>query len=162
MISEFLYYWTWAILSNYIKDLTNIARLIHVNDLNLTSLDLVYPCHTCSVYAMKQLGHPPEISRHFWIFLKSSDTFDTVKYDTMSDFPLLPHGTIHGRAQQCLLNYLKLGGPCSSNNLELGNIYRLPIWVPWPRERQKRSHWFWLIHPLGGLEKWGGFQFKCC
>ncbi len=30
-------------------------------------------------------------------------------------------------------------------------MYRLQIWVPRPREHQKLSHWFWLVHSLGGL-----------
>ncbi len=49
--------------------LTSIAGLIHVNDLNLTTQILVFPCQTCSVYAMKQFGHKPKIFRHLWIFL---------------------------------------------------------------------------------------------
>ena len=37
--------------------LTSIAGLVHVNDLNLTTLILVSPCHTCSVYAIKKFGY---------------------------------------------------------------------------------------------------------
>ena len=36
--------------------LTSIARLVHVNDLNLTTQILVPPCYICSVYAIKEFG----------------------------------------------------------------------------------------------------------
>ena len=34
-----------------------------------------------------------------------------------------------------------------------GEIVRVQIQISWPNRRHKRSHWFWLIHPLGGLEQ---------
>ncbi len=37
--------------------LTSIAGLVHVNDLNLRTQILVFPCHTCWVYASKQFGY---------------------------------------------------------------------------------------------------------
>ncbi len=49
--------------------LTSIAGLVHVNDLDLTTQILVFPCQTCSVYAIKQFGHKPKILNHLWIFL---------------------------------------------------------------------------------------------
>ncbi len=52
-----------------VLSLTSIAGLVHVNDLNLTTHILVFPCQTCSVYAMKQFGHNANIFRHLWIFL---------------------------------------------------------------------------------------------
>ena len=36
---------------------TSIAGLVHVNDLNLTTKILVFPCQPYSVYAMKQFGY---------------------------------------------------------------------------------------------------------
>ena len=51
------------------SSLTSIAGLVHVNDLNLTTNILVFPCQTCSVYAMKQFEHKPKIFRNLWIFL---------------------------------------------------------------------------------------------
>ncbi len=41
--------------------LTGIAGLVHVKDLNLMTQILIFPCQTCSVYAMKQFGYPPKI-----------------------------------------------------------------------------------------------------
>ena len=34
------------------SNLTSIARLLHVNDLDLTAQILVSPCHTCPVYGI--------------------------------------------------------------------------------------------------------------
>ncbi len=47
--------------------LTGIARLVHVNDLNLTTQILTFPCETCSVYATKQFGYPPKILRCLYL-----------------------------------------------------------------------------------------------
>ena len=46
------------------------CRAGHVNDLNITTQILVFPCHTCWVCATKQFGYPPKIFRHLWIFLR--------------------------------------------------------------------------------------------
>ncbi len=44
--------------SHHFLHLTSIARLIHVNDLDLTTEILVSPCHTCSVHAINKFGFP--------------------------------------------------------------------------------------------------------
>ena len=53
-------------IKKHLKDiLTSIAGLVHVNDLNCTTQILVFPCQTCSVYALKQFGHKPKMSSFF-------------------------------------------------------------------------------------------------
>ncbi len=45
-----------VIIFNIFMILTGIARLVHVNDLNLMTQILTFPCQTCSVYARKKFG----------------------------------------------------------------------------------------------------------
>ena len=47
------YMYTHGVTRGIVKHLlTSIAGLVHVNDHNLTTQILVFPCQTCSVYAM--------------------------------------------------------------------------------------------------------------
>ena len=79
--------------------LTSIAGLVHVNDLNLTTQILVFPCQTCLVYAMKQFGHKPKIFRHLWIFLWVLKVFFLVHTiwppsKVMWKWPITPDGDL--------------------------------------------------------------------
>ncbi len=59
----------WFTLS--VLNLTSIAGLVHVNDLDLTTQILVSSCHICSVYAIKEFGYPqknPEVAENLrWV-----------------------------------------------------------------------------------------------
>ncbi len=62
-----------------VVSLTGIARLVHVNDLNLTTQILTFPCQTCSVYAMKQFGYPLKVEKvKIWVVRLRSFTWTSL------------------------------------------------------------------------------------
>ncbi len=68
--------------------LTSIAGLVHVNDFNpVTTQILVPPCHTCSVYAIKEFGYPPKIFRHLW---KNPEVAENLRWVTKLLYGIYP------------------------------------------------------------------------